>query len=53
MLKTIFAQDSAGAAREQWASVADALRERSPRLAKLMDGARDDVLASMAFPHAH
>jgi putative transposase len=53
MLKTIFAQDSAAAAREQWASVADALRERFPKLAELMDGAREDVLAYMAFPREH
>ena len=53
MLKTIFAQDSAETAREQWASVADALRERFPKLAELMDGAREDVLAYMAFPREH
>lgn len=28
LLKTIFAQETAEAAREQWAAVADALRER-------------------------
>jgi hypothetical protein len=53
MLKTIFAQDSAEAACEQWASVADALRERFPKLAELMDGAREDVLAYMTFPREH
>jgi putative transposase len=53
MLKTIFAQDSATAAQEQWASVADALRERFPKLAELMDGARDEVLAYMTFPREH
>lgn len=53
MLKTIFAQDSAPAAREQWASVADALRERYPKLASLMDEAREDVLAYMTFPREH
>lgn len=53
MLKTIFAQDSAKAAREQWASVADTLRERYPKLAGLMDEAREDVLAYMAFPREH
>ena len=39
-LKTIFAQETAEAAREQWAAVADALRERFPKLADLMDGSR-------------
>ena len=53
MLKTIFAQETAAAARAQWAHVADAWRERFPRLAGLMDGARDDVLAYTAFPREH
>jgi len=53
MLKTIFAQDTAEAAQAQWRQVADALRERFPRLAELMDGARDDVLAYMTFPREH
>jgi putative transposase len=53
LLKTIFAQDTAEAAREQWASVADALRERFPTLAELMDGSREDVLVYMAFPREH
>ena len=33
--------------------VADCLRERFPKLAELMDGAREDVLAYMAFPREH
>jgi putative transposase len=45
MLKTIFAQDTADAARAQGQQVADALRERFPKLAELMDASRDDVLA--------
>ena len=53
MLRTIFAQDSAEAAHAQWRQVADALRDRFPRLAELMDGARDDVLAYMTFPREH
>ena len=53
MLKTIFAQDTAEAAQAQWRQVADALRERFPRLAELMDGASDDVLAYMTFPRGH
>ena len=31
----------------------DELRERFPRLAELMDGAREDVLAYMTFPREH
>ncbi len=53
MLKTIFAQETAEAAHAQWKQVADALRERFPKLAELMDGSRDDVLAYMAFPREH
>ena len=53
LLKTIFAQETAEAAREQWASVANALRERFPKLADLMDASREDVLVYMAFPREH
>src|SRR3954453_1560141 len=53
LLKTIFAQETAEAAREQWASVADALRERFSKLADLMDASREDVLVYMAFPREH
>ena len=53
MLKTIFAQETPEAARAQWDQVADALRERFPKLAELMDGSRDDVLAYTAFPREH
>jgi putative transposase len=53
MLKTIFAQDTAEAARAQWQQVADALRERFPKLAELMDASRDDVLVYMTFPREH
>jgi transposase-like protein len=53
MLKTIFAQDTAEAAREQWASVADTLRERCPKLVELMDRSREEVLVYMSFPREH
>jgi transposase-like protein len=53
MLKTIFAQESAEAAHAQWRQVADALRERFPKLAEMMDASREDVLAYMAFPREH
>jgi len=53
MIKTIFAQETAAEAHAQWKTVADALRERAPRLAELMDEARDDVLAYTAFPKEH
>jgi putative transposase len=50
MLKT---QDTAAAAQEQWATVADALRERFAKLAALMDASRDDVLVYMTSPREH
>lgn len=53
MLKTIFAQETQEAARRQWRDVADALREKYPRLADMMDGSCDEVLAYMAFPREH
>jgi putative transposase len=53
MVKTIFAQESAADAHAQWKIVADALRERAPKLAELMDTAREDVLAYTAFPKEH
>ncbi|WP_201865328.1 IS256 family transposase [Microvirga soli] len=53
MLKTIFVQDTADAAREQWASVTDALRERCPKLVELMDRSREEVLVYMSFPREH
>jgi putative transposase len=53
MLKTIFAQETAEAAREQWTSVADALRERCPKLVELMDRSREEVLVYMSFPREH
>ena len=53
MLKTVFAQESKADAENQWAVVADALREKQPKLGALMDNSRDDVLAYMSFPREH
>jgi putative transposase len=53
MLKTIFAQDTKAEAEAQWEIVADALREKQPKLGALMDSSRDDVLAYMSFPREH
>jgi transposase-like protein len=53
MLKTIFAQEAKVEAEAQWEIVADALREKQPKLGALMDSSRDDVLAYMAFPREH
>ena len=53
MIKTIFAQETAEAAHQQWEQVADALREKFPKLADMMAGSREDVLAYMTFPKEH
>ena len=53
LIQTVFAQDSAAAAREQWAVVVEQLRAKLPKLAEMMDQSRDDVLAFMDFPKAH
>ena len=50
---TAFAQNDARSARQQWRAVADQLRPRVHKLAELMDGAEEDVLAYMGFPAAH
>ncbi len=53
MLKTIFAQETKADAEAQWDAVADALREKRPKLGALMDASREDVLAYMGFPREH
>src|ERR1700761_3003315 len=53
MINTVFAQETHEAAISQWRTVADQLRVKFPKLAKLMDGAEADVLAFMGFPKAH
>ena len=50
---TAFAQNDAAEARLQWRRVADQLRPKLPKLARLLDDAETDVLAYMAFPAAH
>jgi putative transposase len=50
---TVFVQESADAAQQQWRSVADQLRGKLPKLGTLMDEAEHDVLAFMTFPRAH
>ena len=53
LVATIFAQTTERAARDQWRTVADQLRERFPKIARLMDEAEDEVLAHMSFPKEH
>lgn len=53
MLKTIFAQETKADAMAQWDAVADALRDKQPKLGAMMDASREDVLAYMDFPREH
>ncbi len=53
MLKTIFAQENKADAEARWHAVADALREKQPKLGTLIENSRDDVLAYMDFPQEH
>jgi putative transposase len=53
MLKTIFAQETKAEAAAQWNTVADALREKQPKLGAMLDTSREDVLAYMDFPKEH
>ena len=53
MLKTIFAQETKAEATVQWNVVADALRDKQPKLGAMMDASREDVLAYMDFPKDH
>ena len=52
-IATAFAQDDAETGKGQWRRVADQLRPKVPKLARLMDEAEADVLAYMTFPAAH
>lgn len=52
-IRTVFAQPNARSAHEQWRRVADGFRCRFPKLAELMDEAKEDVLSYAAFPPEH
>jgi transposase-like protein len=52
-IATAFAQNDPEAASQQWRRIADQLRPKLPKLAKLMDEAEPDVLAYMTFPPQH
>jgi putative transposase len=53
LINTVFAQDDAKGAVEQWAAVVNQLRGKWPKLAKMMEDSSDDVLAFMTFPKVH
>ena len=52
-IATVFAEESAAAARAQWRVVASQLRTKLPKVGALMDAAENEVLAYMDFPRAH
>jgi transposase-like protein len=52
-IRTVFVQPDAKSAREQWERVTESFRGRFDRVAALMDEARADVLAYLAFPQNH
>ncbi len=51
--RTIFAQATTGEIATPWDHVRTMLAERFPKAAALTDSAKDEVLASSAFPRAH
>jgi transposase-like protein len=53
LIATAFAQEDAEAGKAQWRRVAEQLRPKLPKLARLMDDAEADVLAYMGFPAGH
>ncbi|TNJ38686.1 IS256 family transposase [Phaeobacter sp. B1627] len=52
-IATAFAQPDHAVAKAQWRQVADQMRPKLPKLATLMDGAEEDVLAYITFPQQH
>ena len=52
-VRVAFLQPDAPATRAKLSVVTDAYRERFPRLATLLDDAREDVLAYLDFPADH
>lgn len=53
LIKTIFAQPDRQAAGEQLKQVAQAIHQRWPKAAELLEKAQEDILAYMAFPPKH
>jgi len=52
-MRTIFAQPHREAAGQQLGEVVQAMRDRWPQAAQVLEGAEEDVLAYMAFPIEH
>jgi transposase-like protein len=52
-IRSIFEQPDEASARAQLRRVADGLRPRFAKVAELLEGAEDDLLAHFTFPAAH
>jgi transposase-like protein len=52
-IRQIFAAESAGEARERLTVAAAALEQTTPKVARLLEAAEDDLLAFMSFPAEH
>ena len=52
-IRTVFAQPDAQSTRQQWRRMADGFRHRFARLAELMEGAEEDILAYATPPVDH
>ena len=52
-IRTVFAQPDAVSTHEQWRRIADNFRPRFPKLADLLDGAEEEILAYLSFPREH
>ena len=53
LVRSIFAQPDAEAARAQFHRVVDQLAERFPEAAAMLEAAGPDILAFTCFPRAH
>jgi putative transposase len=52
-IRTIFAQPTASDVTKQYASVAKTLSRSHPKVAAMLDDAREDLLAFCTFPYSH
>ena len=52
-IKTVFAHTDPEEVTAQWDTVAESMAEHFPKVADMMRGAKEDVLAFAVFPRAH
>ncbi len=51
LIRTAFAQDTASAAREQWAAIVEQLRAKLPKLAAMLEDARNALITTGRSVH--